>query len=324
MSQSATSCVPIRSNAEQDTLRPRFGIRQHMNAGDRVVHRHDYFEILVFTAGASSLRISLREYEAQRGCIFFIAPMKAHEVCFDPAASCFVLYFDLAFLRPDLGNAGGIDTEVMARAPELAPFVYQQDLGFTLPPDLLASAHAMCTRMLQEAEQMRLCSKELIRANLQSLLGEVTQLYEPQIRQLMQAQPPSGGAERHVKGVMKFIDRSLTGRASLTDAARSVAVSPNYLAGLLKRETGKTFIELVTERRIERACELLSFTSMRISQVADEAGFCDVDYFSRRFRQVTGSSPSDFRARHSIVRVPASGNAVPRAFAVAEGRPVGE
>jgi AraC-like DNA-binding protein len=322
MSQIAKSCVPIRSYAEQDAFRPRFGIRPQVKAGDRVVHRHDYFEILIFTAGASMQRISLREYAAQRGSIFFIAPMKAHQVRFDPAAACFVLYFDLSFLRPDLGNSGDIDTEVLARAPELAPFAYQQDLDFTLPPDSLASAHAMCTRMLQEVSQMRLCSKELIRANLQLLLAEVTQLYEPQIRQLMHAQPPSGGGERHVKGVMKFIDRSLTGKVSLTDAARSVAVSPNYLAGLLKRETGKTFIELVTERRIERASELLSFTSMRISQVADEAGFGDVDYFSRRFRQVTGLSPSEFRAMHSISRAPAL--AVPRALAVAENRPAGE
>ena len=86
----------------------------------------------------------------------------------------------------------------------------------------------------------------------------------------------------------------------MSDAARSVAVSPNYLATLLKRESGKTYIELVTERRVERAAELMSFTQLRISQVANEAGFGDPEYISRRFKQVTGLSPSEFKERCAI------------------------
>jgi len=77
-------------------------------------------------------------------------------------------------------------------------------------------------------------------------------------------------------------------------------VSPNYLATLLKRETGKTYVELVTERRVERAAELLSFTNLRISQIADEAGFSDAEYFSRRFKQVTGLSPRQFKEKYAI------------------------
>lgn len=294
--------VPIRSYADKGAPRPRFGIRsESMTAGNRLVHRHDYFEVLFFASEASAQRIALREYVTRRGSIFFISPMTPHQVRFDADASCFVLYFDLAFLRPDITTSCvGIDLELLGRVPELAPFVYQRDLDFVLPPSTVSSIQAMCVRMLHEREHPRLCSKEVIRANLMLLLTEVAQQYEPQIRALMQSQPPSGGVERHVKGVMQFIDQHLGGRVSLTDAARSVAVSPNYLATLLKRETGKTFVDLMTERRIERAGELLAFGNMRISQIAQEAGFADVDYFSRRFRQITGLSPSEFRAKYSI------------------------
>jgi AraC-like DNA-binding protein len=294
--------VPIQSYADMGAPRPRFGIRSEgMTAGNRLVHRHDYFEVLFFASEASAQRIALREYVTRRGSIFFVSPMTPHQVRFDAAASCFVLYFDLAFLRPDITTpCVGIDLELLGRVPELAPFAYQRDLDFVLPPSAVASIQAMCARMLQERGRPRLCSNGVIRANLMLLLAEVAQHYEPQIRTLMQSQPPSGGVERHVKGAMKFIDQHLGDRATLTDAARSVAVSPNYLATLLKRETGKTFVDLVTERRIERAGELLAFGSLRISQIAQAAGFADVDYFSRRFRQVTGLSPSEFRAKYSI------------------------
>lgn len=294
--------VPIRSYADKGAPGPRFGIRSGgMTAGNRLVHRHDYFEVLFFASEASAQRIALREYVTRRGSIFFIAPMTPHQVRFDAGAACFVLYFDLAFLRPDITTpCVGIDLELLGRVPELAPFAYQRDLDFVLEQSTVASIQAMCERMLREREQPRLCSQEVVRANLMMLLAEVAHQYEPPIRDLMRSQPPSGGVERHVKGVMKFIDRHLGDRATLTDAARSVAVSPNYLATLLKRETGKTFVDLVTERRIERAGELLAFGSLRISQIAQASGFADVDYFSRRFRQVTGLSPSEFRAKYAI------------------------
>lgn len=307
--------VPIQSYADKGAPRPRFGIRSEgMTAGNRLVHRHDYFEVLFFASRASAQRIALREYVTRRGSIFFISPMTPHQVRFDGEATCFVLYFDLAFLRPDIAACGlGIDLDLLGRVPELAPFVYQRDLDFVLPPASASSIQAMCARMLREREFPRLCSSEVIRANLMMLLAEVVQQYEPQIRSLMRSQPPNGGVERHVKGVMQFIDRHLRDRASLTDAARSVAVSPNYLATLLKRETGRTFVELMTERRIERAGEFLAFGSLRISQIAQEAGFADVDYFSRRFRQITGLSPSEFRAKYSIRSAISRPNGAPRA-----------
>jgi AraC-like DNA-binding protein len=64
---------------------------------------------------------------------------------------------------------------------------------------------------------------------------------------------------------------------------------------LLKKETGKSFTELVTERRMERAQDLLTNTAMRIADVAHATGFSDEGYFTRRFKQWHGSSPRAFR-----------------------------
>jgi AraC family transcriptional regulator, transcriptional activator of pobA len=293
--------IPICSYAD-DGIGARFGIRsERMAAGNRLPHRHDYFEVLFFVSGASTQSISIREHLTRRGSVFFISPMTAHQVRFDPTDSCFVLYFDLAFLRPDLAaTPSDIDIELLARVPELAPFVYQKDVDFILSDGDIDVLKALCDRMLAERLSPRLCSAEIIRSHLVILLAEVTQRYEHQVRALMHNRPPSGGRERHVRGVMKFIATNLAERFSLTDAARKVSVSPNYLAGLLKRETGKTFVELVTEQRMDRACELLTFTSMRVSQIADAAGFVDFDYFCRRFKQVTRYTPLQFRACHAI------------------------
>ncbi|MFW7349565.1 MAG: AraC family transcriptional regulator [Pigmentiphaga sp.] len=295
--------VPVRSYADE-TVGPRFGIRsERMNGGRHLLHKHDYFEVLFFVSSAEPQRIAIREHVARRGSIFFVSPMTPHQARFDASHACFVMYFDLEFLRPDLKQRPmAIDAELLARVPELAPFVYQQNVDFMLSGADIDILKALCDRMLAEHLAPRLCSDEIIRSCLTMLLAEVTQRYEERILALIDQHPPLGGAERHVKAVMDYIDAHVDRRMSLADAAGRAAVSPNYLANLLKRETGKTFVELATERRMAHASQLLAYSRLRVSQVAEAAGFSDIDYFCRRFKQVVGCTPLEFRSRHTLER----------------------
>jgi AraC-like DNA-binding protein len=51
------------------------------------------------------------------------------------------------------------------------------------------------------------------------------------------------------------------------------------------------------KRLIDRACELMQLGVMTNKQIAAELGFCDEFHFSRRFKQLVGCSPRDFRRR---------------------------
>jgi AraC-like DNA-binding protein len=300
MSRKAANTVPIRSFAD-GVVGPRFGIRsERASDGNRLLHRHDYFEVIFFVSSCASQRIAIHEHPSRRGSIFFISPMTAHQVRFSESDSCYVIYFDLGFLRPDLSSGEELDLDLLNRAPELAAFAYQQQIDFTLSETDTECLLELCRRMESEASSSRLCSNEIVRSLLTQMLASVVQRHEADICRLMREQPPCGGTERHVRGVMKFIADNLLEKVSLADAAKAVCVSPNYLASLLKRETGSTFVELVTEKRMDIASELLAFSNMRVSQVAAAAGFADFDYFCRRFKQVVGCSPLEFRAKHSI------------------------
>ena len=134
--------------------------------------------------------------------------MTPHQVHIGPDDLCFVIYFDIAYLRPELAgsNAATIDTELLARAPELAPFVYQQQMVFELSDEQVALLESLCQRMLREQHAPRLCSREITRASLELLLAEVTQDRQGDILPLMRERPPMGGGEKHVRRVMEFID----------------------------------------------------------------------------------------------------------------------
>ena len=296
--------VPVQSFAD-GLVGPRFGIRsQKMAAGDRRLHRHDYFEILFFVASGTQQRIYLRDYLSRRGSIFFVSPMTPHQPRFGPDDVCYVIYFDLAFLHLELAGLNDSAPKTLARLPELAPFFFQQDIDYALTEAQVELLQGLCERMLHEQHEPRLCSQEVIRASLTLLLAEVSQSYEADIRALMRKSPPlASGGERHVQRALEFIERHLAEKLTLSQAAEAAAVSPNYLATLLRRETGQTFVDLVTARRMDKACELLSYTRLRVSQIGDAVGFFDVDYFCRRFKQVMGCTPMEYRATHRLLQV---------------------
>lgn len=66
----------------------------------------------------------------------------------------------------------------------------------------------------------------------------------------------------------------------------------------LKKETGMTFTETMKKVRIERIKELLVSTSLKLNQIADQAGYSDPKYMSRIFREETGMLPSEYRKTH--------------------------
>lgn len=82
---------------------------------------------------------------------------------------------------------------------------------------------------------------------------------------------------------------------SLVSVSNEIAVSPNYLSALIKKSTGKTFIDLLTQKRIEAAKDLLLCTNMKIKEIAEKCGYNDQHYFSYCFKKYIGSSPNACR-----------------------------
>ena len=97
---------------------------------------------------------------------------------------------------------------------------------------------------------------------------------------------------------VRYIEENLTQRLTLNQVASSINLSPNYLSSLFKKELGVGFVDYITEKRVERAKELLENTGLRTYEVAQQAGFVDESYFSKTFKRLTGKRPSAFRKRN--------------------------
>jgi transcriptional regulator GlxA family with amidase domain len=96
----------------------------------------------------------------------------------------------------------------------------------------------------------------------------------------------------------KLIRDQSDGKLSLTEIAKSVNLSANYLSEKFKEVTGINFVHYVGQTRTAKARDFLRNSNLRISEIAFAVGFQSLSQFNRVFKRLTRKSPTQFRAGH--------------------------
>ncbi|WP_341876078.1 response regulator [Defluviitalea saccharophila] len=97
------------------------------------------------------------------------------------------------------------------------------------------------------------------------------------------------------KKAKEYIDANYAKSITLEDVSREINVSPQYFSKLFKEETGKNFIDYLTNIRISAAKELLSRGNLSIKEICYHIGYSDPNYFSRIFKKVVGVTPTEYK-----------------------------
>ncbi len=108
----------------------------------------------------------------------------------------------------------------------------------------------------------------------------------------------AGVENRHKKMIKKakaYIDRSFQKAISLEEVAAHLKASPFYLSRIFSRESDFSFVEYLTEVRMNEAKKLLRDGRYIVADVAMMVGYEDSTYFSRVFKKRFGCSPGKFR-----------------------------
>jgi len=94
---------------------------------------------------------------------------------------------------------------------------------------------------------------------------------------------------------LSFMKENVTMGLTLKDVSAYLYISTWYLSKLIKKETGSTFIDILSEIRIEEAKKLLLQPQYKIYEVSAMIGFTDVTYFNKLFKSITGLKPMEYR-----------------------------
>lgn len=237
------------------------------------------------------LKYGKSHYDFDEGTMVFLAPGQTVQVTpvgspHQPAGLALVFH-------PDLIKG----TTLGKRIHEYSFFSYQSHEALHVS-DKERSVILDCMENIQTelGQNIDRHSKRLIVSNLELLLNYCTRFYDRQFitREVVNA----GIVEKFEALLNEYVygkKLELNGLPSVTYFAGELHLSANYFGDLIKKETGKSAIDLIHLKLIEAAKERIFDTQKSVSEIAYELGFKYPSHFTRFFKQHVGHSPKDYR-----------------------------
>lgn len=99
-----------------------------------------------------------------------------------------------------------------------------------------------------------------------------------------------------INTILEYVDQNYPLQIGLNNVAELIGRNPSYISRILKKELNKGFAQLLTERRLTAAKELLSNTSLKIADISSKVGYTSPKYFHQVFINNMNMTPSDYRA----------------------------
>jgi AraC-like DNA-binding protein len=114
----------------------------------------------------------------------------------------------------------------------------------------------------------------------------------------VQMQGPEGGDDDdsdQVNALVNRIARDFAQPLSASEIAAELGMTESRFSRFFRRATGNTFTDFVNRIRVNRACQLLMDTDGLVTHIGYEVGFNNLANFNRRFLEIKGVTPSEFR-----------------------------
>ena len=103
-----------------------------------------------------------------------------------------------------------------------------------------------------------------------------------------------------MRDIAKEVRKKIDAAATEPESAEldAIGLSSRRMCDIFKKELGVTFINYVTNLRIEKAKEYLTRTDMKMYEVSSAVGYNDYAYFSQIFKKHTGKTLSSYRKKN--------------------------
>ena len=247
---------------------------------------HDFRELLYVDRGALRVTAGEAVHDLCQGQLIFHAPGEFHALsAVGVAPDLVVVSFrcdspHMEFFRGLVTGVGAPERALLARVVEESGAAFSTPLDdpstTTLQrrPDARFGAEAMAANALEEL------LIRLIRRQAAPRTG-------PQL-------PPDGSGADGVGRVMDYLKGRVGCSLTLEQICRDNLVGRSQLQKLFHEHTGGGVMEYFGRLKIQAARRMIREGQLNFTQIAASLGFQSVHYFSRRFRQFTYMSPSEY------------------------------
>lgn len=263
-------------------------LRPHTRFVRFPAHTHDYIEVVYMAAGTTTHRINGETVTLGEGELLFLGQNAKQEVLpageQDIAVNFIILpeFFDNTLLHLLEGEETPLSrfiTDCLTDSSRTAGYLHFEVADVLPVQNLIENLIFTLLHKLPNKRKTNQLTMGLLFLQLLSYTNRLTD---------------QAKGERVVTEVLRYIEEHYRG-GSLTEAAAQLHYDFYWLSREIKHRTGKTYTELVQEKRLSQAAFLLKNTDMKITDIALQIGYDNISYFYRLCRREWGISPRTYR-----------------------------
>ncbi|MGQ1786661.1 MULTISPECIES: AraC family transcriptional regulator [unclassified Saccharicrinis] len=247
-------------------------------------HRHDYYTIIVNENGGGTHMIDFKEFAISDLSVHFVYPGQVHNVFNPERPTGWVMNFTREFL---------LKNHIMQ---ELINQVYLYNTFGDSPP-LQLNRHEF-DRFKNIIRQFQFYSNNDTPYKYEAL-GAVLKLFFIQVSSLCSVPKVesvhSNGVNNLFVNFKKLIEQHYKQWHKVSEYAKELSVSGDYLNKYVKSQTNKSAKEYIQEKIIVEAKRMLLFTEESNKTLAYHLGFEEPAHFSNFFKKLTSQTPGTFR-----------------------------
>ena len=250
-------------------------------------HTHDYVEVVYMCAGETTHIVNGRKIRLQQGELLFMNQSATHEIFeaseWDLAVNFIVLpdFFNnvLTFMGEEETPLRRFLVDCLCGQTSGPGFLHFKVAGIVPVQNLIEN---LLFTLLEERSTKRKMSQLTMALLFMQLMGHTETL------------ETSDQQQATIVKVLSYIETHYTS-GSLTELAEQLHYDLYSLSREIKQKTGKTYTQLVQEKRLAQAAFLLNNTDRNVDDIANAVGYENMGYFHRIFKEAFGVSPRNYR-----------------------------
>ncbi len=262
-------------------------IRPHTRFIHFPEHTHDYVEVVYMCAGQTTHIINGKTIILEQGDLLFLSQSVTHEVCKAEEEDIAVNFIVLPdFFATTLTAIGEEETPLRKF---LVDCLCGQNTGkgylhfhvSNLKPIQNLVENLLWT-LLEETPKRRKISQMTMALLFLQLMGYTEMLVN------------DDQEDAAVFRVLCYVETNYV-QGSFGEISKILHYDPSWLSREIKRKTGKTYTQLVQDKRLAQAAFLLKNTDRNVADISAAVGYENISYFHRIFADAYGMSPRHYR-----------------------------
>lgn len=235
------------------------------------LHWHDFYEIEYIYDGSGEYTINGVSYEICPNKVFISTPHDFHEIRFDSETKIINIQFVEDILNPDtydllsspivISDSRKLLSNILEILYVFGPKSGKYSMKFS-KYQLNAALYLIATQFVQSKGQRKYAIND------------------------------------HFHNALVYINKNYKEEITLSDIARQVNLSPEYLSRLFKKHSGMRVSDYIISMRMNHAKILMKYTDTPVNEMASLSGYNSTPHFIREFKKTFGKSPQKLRKEY--------------------------